>query len=90
MEAFGKTGWNGYSTHHDFRGQGYRHSFWSKTIHTGPCNTRATYMLGFGENYVVFLPSKAILFRFLDEHDLNIDKLILGVEHIRSSCWGNK
>ena len=43
-------------------------------------------MLGFGENYVVFLPSGIILFRFLDEHDLDIDKLIKRVENIESSC----
>ena len=43
-------------------------------------------MLGFGENYVVFLPSKAIIFRFLDEHDLDIDKLIIAVENLKSSC----
>lgn len=43
-------------------------------------------MLGFGENYIVFLPGKTIIFRFLDEHDLNIDKLIKNVENIKSSC----
>ena len=43
-------------------------------------------MLGFGENYAVFLPSGAIIFRFLDEHDLNIDKLIKRVENIKPSC----
>ncbi|MCB9266001.1 MAG: beta-lactamase family protein [Lewinellaceae bacterium] len=85
-EAFGATEWNGYSTDNDFRGTNYRHSFWSKEIKTGKCRTKAAYMLGFGENYVVFLPSKAIIFRFLDEHDLNIDKLIQGVENLKSSC----
>ncbi len=84
-EAFG----NGYSTNNDFRGERYRHSFWSKEINTGKCRTTATYMLGFGENYVVFMPSKAVIFRFLDEHDLNIDKLIKGVEGIRPSCREN-
>ena len=85
LEAFGE---NGYSTHHDFRGSHYRHSFWSKEIDTGKCTIKATYMLGFGENYVVFLPSKAIIFRFLDEHDLDIGDLIRRVENIRSSCQG--
>lgn len=33
-------------------------------------------MLGFGENYVVFLFGKMIIFCFLDEYDLDIDKLI--------------
>lgn len=85
-EVFGKTGWNGYTTNNDFRGQSYCHSFWSKEIKTNKCKTRATYMLGFGENYVVFLPGKSIIFRFLDEHDLDIDKLIKDVENLKSSC----
>lgn len=85
-EAFGKTGWNGYTTNNDFRGQRYSHSFWSKEIKTKKCKTRATYMLGFGENYLVFLPSKSIIFRFLDEHDLDIDELIKDVENLKSSC----
>lgn len=85
-EAFGKTDWNGYSTNKDFRGSNYQHAFWSKEIKTGNCKVRATFMLGFGENYVIFLPSKAIIFRFLDEHDMKIDKLIKAVEKIKSSC----
>ena len=85
-EAFGKANWEGISTNNDYRGSNYRHSFWSKAIKTGKCKTTATYMLGFGENYVVFLPSGAVLFRFYDEHDLNIDPLIKAVEGIRSSC----
>lgn len=83
-EVFRETGWNGYSTNNDFRGSNYRHSFWSKEISTGKSKIKATYMLGFGENYVVFLPSKAIIFRFMDEHDLNIDKLIKAVENLKS------
>ncbi|MCO6477806.1 MAG: beta-lactamase family protein [Phaeodactylibacter sp.] len=85
-EAFGETEWNGYSTNNDFRGKNYQHSFWSTEINTGRCKIRATYMLGFGENYVVFLPSKVIIFRFLDEHGLDISQLIKSVENIRSSC----
>lgn len=85
-EVFGKTGWNGYSTNNDIRGSKYQHSFWSKEIKNRNCKVKATYMLGFGENYVVFLPSKVIIFRFLDEHDLNIDNLIKAVEDIKSSC----
>lgn len=85
-EIFAETEWKGYSTNNDFRGPNYQHSFWSKEIKTKPCTIRATYMLGFGENYVVFLPSKAIIFRFLDEHDLNIDELIKKVEALKSSC----
>ena len=85
-EVFGETDWNGYSTNNDFRGSNYQHSFWSKEIKTRKCTTKATYMLGFGENYVVFLPSKAIVFRFYDEHDMKIERLIKAVEKIKSSC----
>ena len=86
-EAFGKSSsWPGYSTNNDFRGANYRHSFWSKTIKTPRCTVEATYMLGFGENYVVFLPGKTIIFRFLDEHDLDIDKLIKRVAALRPAC----
>ncbi|UII33666.1 serine hydrolase [Fulvivirga ulvae] len=85
-EIFGKTDWDGYNTDNDIRGSNYQHAFWSKEIKIRNCKVKATYMLGFGENYVVFLPSKAIVFRFLDEHDLNIDELIKAVEEIRSSC----
>ena len=87
-EVFGKTDWNGYSTNNDHRGSNYQHAFWSKEIKTRDCRVKATYMLGFGEHYVVFLPSGAIIFRFLDEHDLNIDNLIKRVEKLRSSCPG--
>jgi len=85
-EVFGETARDGYDTNNDFRGSNYRHTFWSKEIRAKDCKTKATYMLGFGENYVVFLPSKTIIFRFLDEHDLDIDKLILAVEKLKSSC----
>ena len=88
-EVFGPPEWTGYSTGEDFRGSIYRHSFWSKDIRTSRCTIEATYMLGFGENYIVFLPSDVILFRFLDEHDLNIDRLIQHVERLRSSCADN-
>lgn len=85
-EVFGETDWKGHTTNNDFRGSNYQHAFWSKEIKTRNCKIKATYMLGFGENYVVFLPSEAIIFRFLDEHDLNIDKLIMAVENLKSSC----
>jgi CubicO group peptidase (beta-lactamase class C family) len=86
QEVFGHTTQSGYSTNNDFRGDQYQHGFWSKKIKAGGCQVRATYMLGFGENYIVFLPSGAIIFRFLDEHDLNIDQLIKRVEAMASSC----
>jgi hypothetical protein len=89
QEVFGEREGNGYPTYNDFRGSHYQHSFWSKEINTGKCQVKATYMLGFGENYVVFLPSEVLLFRFLDEHDLNIDKLIKRVEKLKSSCQEN-
>lgn len=85
-ELFGRSPWEGHSTNNDFRGSGYQHGFWSKEIAAQGCQVKATFMLGFGENYVVFLPSGGIIFRFLDEHDLNIDALILAVERIAPSC----
>lgn len=85
-EAMGHTTWSGYSTQGDARGEAYRHSFWAKSIRVRDCDVRATYMLGFGENYVVFLPSGAIVFRYYDEHDLNIDGLLKAVEAIAPSC----
>lgn len=81
-EVFGKTGWKGYTTNNDYRGSNYQHSFWSKEIRTSKGEIRATYMLGFGENYVVLLPDKSIIFRFLDEHNLNIDQLIKEVTEL--------
>ncbi len=85
-DIFGKTNWGGHSTGNDFRGSGYQHGFWSKVINANGCPVKATYMLGFGENYVIFLPSGAIIFRFLDEHDLDVSALIVAVEGIVSSC----
>ena len=85
-EALGRTEWTGYITNNDFRGKNYTHSFWSDRIKTRNCRINASYMLGFGENYVVFLPSKAVILRFLDEHDLKIRKLVKRVENIKSSC----
>ena len=43
-------------------------------------------MLGFGENYIVFLPNDVILFRFLDEHDLDIDELIQETAAVTNIC----
>lgn len=85
-DIFGKTNRAGHSTGNDFRGSGYHHGFWSKIINTNGCQVKATYMLGFGENYVIFLPSGAIIFRFLDEHDLDVSALIQAVEAVVSSC----
>jgi CubicO group peptidase (beta-lactamase class C family) len=82
QELFGKTAWKGHSTDNDYRGGNYQHGFWSKEIKTPNETIEPRFMLGFGENYVVFLPGETILFRFLDEHDLNIDALILEVEKV--------
>lgn len=86
QEAFGRGAWTGYSTNNDYRGENYQHSFWSKRISTPSCKVNVTYMLGYGGNYVLFLPSKLIVFRFMDEYDLDIRKLVRRTEKIRSSC----
>lgn len=39
-----------------------------------------------GANHVIFLPSGAIVFRFMDEDDMDIEALVRGVEQVRSSC----
>jgi hypothetical protein len=43
-------------------------------------------MLGYGGNYIIFLPSEAIIFRFMDEFDLDFSELDGAVEKIKSSC----
>lgn len=82
-EAFGHTDWRGYRI--DFRRR-YRHSFWSKRIRAGWCGVNAVYMQGMGANHVIFLPSGVIVFRFMDEDDMDIDTLVRRVERVRSSC----
>jgi CubicO group peptidase (beta-lactamase class C family) len=82
-EALGRTDWRGYRI--DSR-HGYRHSFWSAPIRTGACRVNAVYMQGLGANHVIFLPSGVIVFRFMDEDDMNIDSLVRSVENVRSSC----
>ena len=85
-EALGRTQWAGYSTDNDWRGSEYRHALWSKLIRTPGCKVSATYMLGYGANYVLFLPSEAIIIRFMDEYDLDFSDLVQSVEKLRSSC----
>lgn len=83
-EAFGRTEWAGYQVGNwPLR---YRHSFWSKGVRTGNCNVDVVFMEGHGSNHVLFLPSGAIVFRFMDEFDKDFDALVRGVERIRSSC----
>ena len=85
-EAMGYTDWPGYSTDNDFRGMNYSHSFWSTTIKADQCSVNVKYMLGFGANYVLFLPSDLIAFRFMDEFEMDFSDLVRGLEDIRSSC----
>ena len=85
-EALGRTEWLGHSLNNDFRGSHYRHSFWSQRIKTSACDVAATYMLGYGGNYVIFLPSEVVIFRFMDEYDFKIGKLVRRMERIKSSC----
>lgn len=86
QEAFGRTAWTGHTTNNDYRGEHYQHSFWSKRVSTPSCKVNVSYMLGYGGNYVLFFPSKVVVFRFMDEYDLDIRKLVRRVEKIRSSC----
>lgn len=64
----------------------YHHSFWSTTIETPACDVTVVYMLGYGGNYVLFMPSRAVLIRFMDEHDYDLRALVQGVEALKSSC----
>jgi len=52
---------------------------------TNECKVRTTYMLGYGANYVMFLPNNVIVLRFMDEYDLDFS-VVADVEGIRSSC----
>lgn len=85
-EALGRSKWPGYSTNKDYRGMKYHHSFWSTNIRTDMCTVNVNYMLGFGANHVLFLPSEVVIFRFMDEFDMDFSDLVRGVEKIRSSC----
>lgn len=86
LEALDPAAWEGFATGGDYRGGAYQHSFWSKEVAGQDCRFRVSYMLGFGENYVAFLPGKTLLFRFMDEHDLNIEELARRAEGMRSFC----
>jgi CubicO group peptidase (beta-lactamase class C family) len=82
-EALGRTEWRGYDSGGGTR---YRHSFWSRTVRVGLCQVQVTFMEGMGGNHVLFLPSGAIAFRFMDEFDMDTAPLIRAVEGVRSSC----
>jgi len=85
-EALGRTAWAGYSTGGDDRGMRYRHSFWSTRVRTSECTVEVVYMLGYGGNYVLFLPSGAVVIRFMDEHDYDLSALVQKIEALKSSC----
>ncbi len=84
-EAMGRTKWPGYSTHNDYRGEHYRHSFWATNVKTNENNTEVTYMLGYGGNYVWFFPDNVIAVRFMDEYDLDFKELVKGIGEVRGS-----
>jgi len=85
-EALGRTTWTGYSTNNDYRGSRYRLGYWSTDVRTNDCRVDVTYMLGYGGNYVLFLPSNAVIIRFMDEYNLDFEDLVQSVERVKSSC----
>ncbi|WNJ19092.1 serine hydrolase [Pontibacter sp. G13] len=86
QEALGRTAWQGYPTQVQHRGEYYRHGFWSTNVKVENCEVEAIFMLGYGGNYIIFLPSGAIVFRFMDEFDLDIAELVKQVETLVPSC----
>ena len=85
-EALGRTTWPGYTTENDYRGSRYRHGYWSTDVRTNECTIDVTYMLGYGGNYVLFLPSNTVIIRFMDEYNLDFKDLVQSVEKVKSSC----
>jgi CubicO group peptidase (beta-lactamase class C family) len=85
-EALGRTEWRGYRTGSRDSSERYRHSFWSRSFSIEGCTVSVSYMEGHGGNHILFLPSGAIVFRFMDESDWDLATLVRGVENIRSSC----
>ncbi|MBN1247583.1 MAG: serine hydrolase [Anaerolineae bacterium] len=84
-EALGRTDWVGYDT--DERGVTYRHSFRSTTVRTSiSCKVDVSYMLGYGANYVLFLPDDIVIIRFMDEYDLDFGDLVRSMERQMPSC----
>jgi len=81
-EALGRTDWEGYAAGRNR----YRHSFWSMSLRAGGCRFEVPFMEGMGGNHVVLLPSGALVFRFMDEFDMDIAPLVRAVERVRSSC----
>lgn len=84
-EALGRTGWEGYET--DEQGVTYRHSLRATTVTaSNGCDVDVSYMLGFGANYVLFLPQDVILIRFMDEYDLDFNDLVRSLEDQIGFC----
>lgn len=83
-EALGRTSARGLETWRDE--DRYHHGFWSRPIDTEDCKVNAVFMEGFGSNHVVFLPSGAIIFRFMDEFELDMETLVRAVERQAPSC----
>ena len=79
-EALGRTAWAGHDTGGDWRGQSYRHGFWASSVQTSRCTLPVSFMLGFGGNYVIFLPNNSVIFRFMDEYDFDYADLVRRVE----------
>jgi CubicO group peptidase (beta-lactamase class C family) len=87
-EALNRTEWRGYVAYpsRNNHPRNYSHSFWSHDVRNAKCKLKILYMLGHGGSYVTFLPSNAVLIRFMDKMDYYIDPLVLAVEEIRTSC----
>lgn len=86
-EALGRTKWGGYAIGWSiWPAARYRHSFWSKHFWAGWCRVHVPYMEGHGTNHVLLLPSGALVFRFMDEFDWDLETLVRSVERIKSSC----
>lgn len=83
-EALGRTPTRGLETWRD--GDRYHHGFWSRPIRTESCEINVVFMEGFGSNHIIFLPSGAIIFRFMDEFELDMETLVRAVEAQASSC----
>ena len=83
-EALGRTQWRGFEARK--RDDNYGFGFWTRQVETQGCEFTAAYMEGHGSNHIIILPSGAIILRFMDEFDRDIDTIIEAVERVRPSC----
>lgn len=83
-EALGRTPWPGYPTGDP--ALHYRHAFWSGELGTGACRVAVSYMQGHGSNHVLILPGDALVVRFMDEADDDLDTLVDAVQRLRGAC----